>query len=418
MHPIQCLFDDLDQAIEKDGLFWKRFPQSEWENWGSELGGYKSETHLCAYISDNSDDFGLALIFEKVGEHPNRELSMRGAIPVICQGIPKEVELVQHSTNEEVPATGILSLLTDRRTSIVVSDPDYVEHHHLLREGAHYFVHLCGWASCIKPQMKSFEITEGPAVERERARREQEDDNFAPDEQIKLAFSMENLRSLSTQDEPIWHEFTTKIEKLKETHFGGRRGWLFEGDVEKSDENDTPPLRIAFAVMGHVMEGYLPKEGDLISGSVYLQALVKNEVPFDDKPWLDQPSDADFMWENILAMMNAGKQFSGASHEVRLTAQLLAQGGWEVTSPSSWDGALELHPLLLQVQRGDDTHLIGLAINDVPAPKCDLVLKVSCVRQGDGHQVKLCVNDPAVKTLSLAGLELWAKDDQTPAKIE
>ncbi|MGV3662064.1 MAG: hypothetical protein ACO1TE_17900 [Prosthecobacter sp.] len=389
--------------------FIARTPHERWVGWGSDLAGHTGEFFQSAYLSDNEDGLGLALIFKQPEAGGPPGLEMMGLLPVLAAGVPMEVELLQHEEDEELHAAGALSVLTARRRQLRVSDPDYLEHRDLLREGAHYRVELCGWVRSAEKQPESFDVTGGVTLEIERARRQQQEPGFNPAELTHLAFSMSEMRSLMDHaGEPGWYEFMTRVENLRETSLDGKQGWLFEGDVESAD-GDAPPLRLVFAMMKHVgLKGYMPAEGDLVAGHVFLQALVKQEVPCEGLAWADRPAESDFVWEDILAVLQTGDRFADTPPAVGLTARLLAQQGWEVSSPPFWEGTPELHPALLKVQRGEDQYLVGLAVNGDTAPECDVALPVDCTARGDKFELTIDPEHPTAKCLTLKSFQMWA----------
>ena len=141
----------------------------------------------------------------------------------------------------------------------------------------------------------------------------------------------------------------------------------------------------------------------------FLQGLLKEKVHHDGVAWADVPSSFDFTLANIVAMLGTGDEFSGAPPYIRSSAQLLAQAGWAVTSPEDWEPTQE-HPPLLFVQRGDNSHTVGLSVNLHPAPACDIQLDVDCQPMGDGHQLKVTNADQVGDFLGLTTHELWTAD--------
>ncbi|MBL9178930.1 MAG: hypothetical protein JNM65_12790 [Verrucomicrobiaceae bacterium] len=411
MHLLHCLFDNPGSLGTEEG-FLARLPKDKWSDWGSELIEFKSETHHSAYLSDSEDGLGLALIMERVASPEGDALEIVGVMPVLVTGVSMEVEMLDHAADEETKGAGEITVLTERRRELVLCDPDYAEHRQILRNGAHYKIELCGWVDSIAAQVESFAISEGPALEREKARRSQEEPGFDPASLTKLSYSMANMRSLLEAEEPGKYEFITRIENLREAKFDGRRGWLFEGVVENSD--GFPALRVAFGMMQHrALDGLVPENGMLVSGYVFLQALIKEEVPHEGLPWADRPAESDFMWANILASLQTGDSFQGTPPAIHLTARVLSQNGWQVSSPPGWRGQPLDHPPLLVIHRGDEQFLVALAVNDESALHGDITLPVQCARQGDGHEIKIDHEHPSAKTLQLESVQVWVADRVT-----
>jgi len=409
MHPLVCLFEDPPAAFEESG-FIARMPQGRWQSYGSALTNFTSDSYRSAYLSDSEEGLGMALILKESGD-PDASLDFLGGFPVLVDGMPLEVELLSHIPNAEDGSFGWLTVLTSRRTQLMVSDPDFLEHEHLLKEGSHYRAEACAWICSASLMGQQIKVTEGPALEIEKERRQQEEPGFDPESLTELTYSMANMRSLMERDEPGWHEYITRIENLRETRFDGRRGWLFEGVVE-NPESEEPPLRLAFGMMEHSgLDGYVPAEGDLVAGVAFLQLLLKEELAHEGTPWADRPADSEFMWADIMAALQTGDGFAGSPMAVRLTAGILAQNGWEVSSPPGWEGELCDHPPMLMVERGDEQHLVSLEINGAPAHASDFVLPVKCVAQGKGHEASIEPSHPAAQALRLKTHQVWMADD-------
>lgn len=410
MHPAFLLFEDPEEDLSPHG-FIGAILEEKWRHWGSELIGFQSQAYRSAYLSDNDDGLGLALLIANpTAENPEAEI--QGVVPVISEGPAFEFELLDHELDPEVSGCGLLSVITARRLQLALSDSDYLEHRSQLRPGAHYLAHLCAWCGSVQRQAESFQITDGPALERERDRRRLEEPDFDPASLTHLDFSMASMRSLIPKEQPAWFEFITRIENLRETRLHGKRGWLFEGDIETSKNPDSPPLRARFGLMEHhTVDGYEPATGDLINGVAFLQALVKSELPTSDPAWADQPSESDYFFMDYAAFEEARLRYQDAPVPVRLTAALLAQNGWEITSPPGWDADPASHPRLLHAHRNDVSHLVALQVNDDPAPPHGtLILPLTITRQGDGHEIKIDHEHPAARQLALTHLQVWVSD--------
>ncbi|RBP41372.1 hypothetical protein DES53_107203 [Roseimicrobium gellanilyticum] len=400
------LGDDRYEALADFDSFLKAFPTSVWQGWGSPLRETPSEQFQSASVSQ--DGVGIAILIER---SKSEGLLMQAAYPILVDGEPAEVELLDTLEDEDLACAGALHMLTQRGTQLEAFDPDYADHQPLLRPGGHYLADLGALVSDLSPMESSFEITQGPLLEIQRAMRKEKEPDVAPADLSRVTISNENLRSFQPSEEPLWYTFVTKVENLRAIEFFGDKGWMFEGTVE-SDESrsNLPPLKLRFMVMDHATSGYVPREGALVVGSAFLEVQLKQPLPYEGTPWADRPGDSDYLLEDMFSALRAGDSWNGAPPAVQVTAQLLSQNGWNVSSPESWNGPMRLHPPLLKVQRGDETHLIGLQVNGDEPPSCDLVLRVLCQREGEGHEVKLEAKDATVIRLQLRSLGMWCKD--------
>ncbi|QIF04044.1 hypothetical protein [Roseimicrobium sp. ORNL1] len=400
------LGDERYEALSDFDCFMKAFPTTLWQGWGSMLRETPSEQFQSASVSQ--DGVGIAILIER---SESEGLLMQAAYPMVVDGAPTEAELLDTLEDDDIPCAGAQLLLTPRRVQLAAFDPDYADHLPLLRPGAHYTCELSALVSSLSPMESSFEITQGPLLEIQRAMRQEQEPGFNPSDLSKVTISNEGLRSFLASDEPLWYTFVTKVENLRAIEFFGNKGWMFEGTVESEDSKDhVPPLRLRFMVMDHATSGYIPREGALVSGSAFLEVQMKEHLPYAGTPWSDRPGASDYLREDILSALRAGESWSGTPPAVQITAQLLSQNGWDVSSPGIWNGPVEHHPPLIQAKRGDVIHLIGLKVNGSEPPPCEFILQVTCQRQGEGHEVKLDAQDATVTHLNLRTLGMWCKD--------
>lgn len=321
------LGDDRYEALADFDNFLKAFPTSLWQGWASVLRETPSEKFQSASVSQ--DGVGIAILIERSA---SEGLLMQAAYPILVDGEPTEVELLDTLEDEDLACAGALHLLTSRGTQLAAFDPDYADHLPLLRTGGHYTAELSALVSDLSPMESSFEITQGPLLEIQRAMRKEQEPGFDPEELSKVTISNEGLRSLHASEEPLWYTFVTRVENLRAIEFFGSKGWMFEGTVESADSKDhLPPLKLRFMVMDHATSGYTPREGALVAGSAFLEVQLKRQLPYGGTPWADRPGDSDYQREDMLSVLRAGDSWSGAPPAVRITAQLLAQNGWDVS---------------------------------------------------------------------------------------
>jgi hypothetical protein len=198
--------------------------------------------------------------------------------PVLLDGIAHQITVERVDPWQHGIEAWVHARATSEEVPIVFFDTMYFVDHGVLKPGAHVTVSLAALAYSLEPiKMRSFEISHGPLWEIERDRRLAA--GASPGEAARpMTFRMEGAAIFIPRggdDAPDDAEFQGRIEALEVLEHDGRQVYRLAMVVMRPGDES---FRLPVFASTRALRGYLPRVGDDVQGTLWLQGRVLTDA--------------------------------------------------------------------------------------------------------------------------------------------
>lgn len=246
------------------------------------------------------------------------------AYPLLKEGLRMALEIVGSFKDEDEFEVG-LKCVTRRGTALTFFAPLYGSNPTVHEVGRKYEFSLAALAYSLKKiEEAEFTLTEEPALEIEKRRRQEEDPHADVTDVKAVDFSIAGLRALLFHaSDAVDAGFYTAIESV--SYFFFEETKICKMDVRFRLRGEEE-LRTSLYASEHVLAGYRPEVGDLIQGVLWLQGHPVKPIE-DDASW-GARSGEDEALQNFLF---PDEEMSGLHVGTAALAKSLMYGGWDLT---------------------------------------------------------------------------------------
>jgi len=199
---------------------------------------------------------------------------MFSAYPVLLKGIRHAVTLDHFEPWKYGIEGWIHGHITDASVPICFFDTRYYAGSAIYQPGQVLDVSLAGLAYFLRPiQLRSFEIKEGPMWEMERQRRLDEGDSHAEAERpVEIHMTGASIflprGGKNVLDEA---QFQGVVDAIESFEHDGQTIYRLEMIVLRPDDHEC---RLPVFVSEHVLDGYVPRLGEDVEGTMWLQGQI------------------------------------------------------------------------------------------------------------------------------------------------
>ncbi len=256
-----------------------------------------------------------------------RSLSLVTGYPYPREGSANVYEVMTLLPGEG-GATGRVECVSRSRDVLTFFDPLFCLHKDVLKVGAKYEFSVAALAYHVEWVEKTeIEIGSGPALEMERQRVLSENPDADVSTITSVKFSMAEMRSLMGCDAHGNAEFHTAVGSVEWFSLMEARVCRIQCVIRDGGGEEWP---LTIYAGERVLKGYRPEPGQVVRGSLWLQAMPMREVPSEES-WMDTGSESEGDWDGIMRAMAAQDYLADLHPAVSGLGFVLVGAGWDVT---------------------------------------------------------------------------------------